>query len=99
MTTAEMIATTKLLKRENYVSIRDLQKSPTKSLTNSDDIKFIMNNWKPMWVYVNYTMWEDLLEDMEALKSDAYIKKIEEARKSEKSYSRDEVVKMFNLDV
>lgn len=88
MTTAEMISTAKIMKRENFISIRDLQKSPTKSLSSEWELKFIMNNWKPMWVYVDYSTWEDILEEMELLWNDEYIKKIEESRKSEKSYSR-----------
>jgi len=98
MTTKELLATARLMKKENFVSIKELQKSPTKSLSGNGDPKFIMNNWKPMWVYMDYTAWEDILEDMEALSSDNYIKMIEESRKS-KSYSRDEVVKMFNLSI
>ncbi len=99
MTTQEMIATAKFMKRENFVSIKDLQKSPTKSLSWEWDLKFIMNNWKPMWVFLDYSAWEDILEDMEALSSEKYLKMIEESRKSDKSYSREEVINKFNLSV
>ena len=99
MTTQEMIATAKFMKRENFVSIKDLQKSPTKSLSWEWDLKFIMNNWKPIWVFVDYSAWEDILEDMEALSSEKYLKMIKESRKSDKSYSREDIINKFNLSV
>ena len=82
MTTAEMIASSKIMKRENFVSIRELQKSPTKILSSDWDLKFIMNNGKPMWVYLNYETWEDFLEEMELLANDEYINMIEKSRNS-----------------
>ena len=36
-----------------------------------------------MGVYIDYSDWEELFEDLEALKSEKYLKKIEESRKSE----------------
>jgi hypothetical protein len=33
MTTKELLAITELVKPENYISIRELQKSPTKALS------------------------------------------------------------------
>ena len=98
MTTAEMIATSRIMKKDNFISIRDLQKSPTKSLSSEWELKFIMNNGKPMWVYLNYNTWEDMLEEMEMLWSQSYIDMIKKSRNS-KSYSREEVIKKFNLSI
>ena len=98
MTTAEMIATSRIMKKDNFISIRDLQKSPTKSLSSEWELKFIMNNGKPMWVYLNYNTWEDILEEMEMLWSQSYIDMIKKSRNS-KSYSREEVIKKFNLSI
>ncbi len=96
MTTQELIGLSKFMKKENFVSIKELQKSPTKSLSWNDDIKFIMNNWKPMWVFVDYAMWEDILEDMEALSSEKYIKMVEESRKSA-NIPAEKVWEMLNI--
>lgn len=83
MTTQDLVSMWRILKKENFVSIRDLQKSPTKSLTSVYWPKVIINNWKPMWVYLDYDDYEELMEDLEALSSKNYLKKIEESRKSE----------------
>jgi len=99
MTTAEMLSIARVLRKENFVSIRDLQKSPTKSLTSTEWMKFIINNWKPMGVYIDYSDWEELFEDLEALKSEKYLKKIEESRKDKNIYSREDVIKKFNLSI
>jgi len=99
MTTQEMISSAKIMRKENFISIRDLQKSPTKSLSWEWDLKFIMNNWKPMWVFLDYSVWEDLLEEIELLSNDKYLKMIEKARKSDKSYSREEIIEKFNLSI
>ncbi len=83
MTTQEMISSAKIMRKENFISIKELQKSPTKSLEKWWELKFIMNNWKPMWVFLNYWAWEDLLEEIELLSNKNYLEMIEKARKSE----------------
>ena len=82
MTTNEMIAVANVLRKENFVSIRDLQKSPTKSLTSTDGMKIIINNWKPMWVYIDYDDYEELMEDLQALSNPKYLEKIRKSRDS-----------------
>ena len=96
MTTKELLAITELVKPENYISIRELQKSPTKTLSNGD-MKVILNNWKPMGVFFSLDKFEDIKEDLELLQDEKYLKDIEEARNEKKEYSRDDVIKMFNF--
>jgi len=98
MTTQEILAVANIIKPENFVSIRELQKSPTKTLS-SWDMKIILNNWKPVWVFFSIDQFEQLLEDIELLQDEQYLKDIEEARKETEEYSRDDVIKMFGLNV
>ncbi len=98
MTTKQLLAITSLLKPENYVSIRELQKSPTKSLQTSW-FKIIVNNWKPMWLFLSMKEFEKMQEEMQLLQDKQYLKDIEEAREEKEEYSREHVVKMFDLNV
>ncbi len=36
-----------------------------------------------MWIYIDYEVWKDFLEDMETLSSENYLKMIEKSRKSD----------------
>ena len=57
----------------------------------------VLKNDKPLGVLIPNRMWEDLLEDLEALSSPRYLKAIAKARRETKSYSLDEVKKKLNL--
>jgi len=52
-----------------------------------------------MGIYMSYEEWNDLLEDIEALGSAKYIKNIAEARKGKKTYSRENIIEKFNLNI
>jgi len=90
MTTKELLAMVEVLKPENYVSIRELQKSPTKTLLNGD-MKIVLNNWKPMWIFFTIDKFEQLKEDLELLQDEKYLKDIQEAREEKEFVSAEEV--------
>ena len=98
MTTKELLAVAELVKPENYVSIREIQRSPTKTLSDWQ-MKIILNNWKPMGVFFSVDKFEQLKEDLELLQNGKYLKDIEEARAETEEYSREDIVKMFNLNI
>ena len=88
----------RLLRPENYVSIRQLQKSPSKVLSEWE-FKIVINNWKPIWIFLSLEEFEKILEEYELLQDEEYLKDIEEARAEKEFYTREDVVKMFNLNV
>ncbi len=57
----------------------------------------VLKNDQPLGVLIPNRMWEDLLEDFEALSSPRYLARIAKARRETKSYSLDEVKKRLNL--
>ena len=79
MITKDLLKVAELVKPENYVSIRELQKSPTKTLS-SWPLKIILSNWKPIWIFFSIDKFEQLQEEMELLHDEKYLKDIQEAR-------------------
>jgi len=57
----------------------------------------VMKNDKPLGVLVPNEMWESFLEDLEALSSPNYIKRIADARRDKKTYTLDEVKRKLKL--
>ncbi|OGG29488.1 hypothetical protein A2971_02235 [Candidatus Gottesmanbacteria bacterium RIFCSPLOWO2_01_FULL_46_21] len=53
----------------------------------------VMKNDKPLGVLVPNEMWEDFVEDMEALASPNFQRRIAESRREKKGYTLDEVKK------
>ena len=95
MSIAEIVGFWKWLTEDRFVSIKEIQQSPTKTLTG---IKIVTNNGKFTGVFMSKEEWEDLMEDMEAMNSASYKKSIAEARK-EKRYSREDVIKDLNIKI
>jgi PHD/YefM family antitoxin component YafN of YafNO toxin-antitoxin module len=56
-----------------------------------------MRNQEPLGVLIPNSIWESLIEDIEALSSSNYIKAISESRKSKRTYSSDEVKDMLGI--
>ncbi len=75
-----------------------MQKSSTKTLL-SWLLKIILSNWQPIWVFFSIDEFEQLQEEMELLQDEKYLKDIQEARAETEEYSREDIVKMFNLNV
>lgn len=57
----------------------------------------VLKNDKPLGALIPKKMWDSLLEDLEAMSSLNYRKRIAEARKSKKRYTSAEVKKMLGM--
>ncbi len=65
------------LKTENFVSIKEIQKSPKMLLTGH---KIITTNGKPCGVVISMEELTHLFEDIQALQSPGYLAKIQKSR-------------------
>ncbi|MBU0627407.1 hypothetical protein KKG31_07590 [Patescibacteria group bacterium] len=74
-------STLQLTKNNSFVSIREVQTSPTRALNG---FKILLNNGKMQGVYIPQEMLDNYMEDLEAMSSPSYIKLIKEARKETK---------------
>ena len=70
-----------MIRDKTFVSIRDIQKSPTRAL---DGFKIILNNGKMQWIYIPQEEIEEYAEDIQALGSKEYLAMIAEARSGKK---------------
>ena len=89
-----------LIKKERFTSIQAAQAGLTNILKKAEDGEFfyrVLRNNEPIGVLLPNNLWEDLIEDLEALNSPNYLKSIEESRASTKRYSAEEVKKKLNL--
>ena len=57
----------------------------------------VMKNDKPLGVLVPNEMWEDFIEDLEALSSPAYLARIAKARRQKGGMSMEQLKKKYNL--
>ena len=96
MTPKEFLMLARLLRPENYVSIRQLQKSPSKVLSEWE-FKIVINNWKPIWIFLSLEEFEKILEEYELLQDEEYLKDIEEARAEKEFIPAEEVWKKAGL--
>lgn len=79
---------------EDFASVQEAQAGITKlfiKAKNNGKFVRVMRNQEPLGVLIPNSIWEDMVEDMEALSSPRYISAIENARKDKKRYSSDEV--------
>lgn len=89
-----------IINDEEFTSIQEAQAGLTRLLSlaaKNGSFYRVMKNNRPMGVLVPDNVWESLMEDLEALSSEAYLKSIREARKSKKLYSAKEVKKIFGF--
>jgi len=75
-----------LVQDDTFVSIREIQKSPTRAL---DGFKIVMNNGKMQGVYIPQEELENYVEDLQAMSSSSYMDLIQQARKSNKAPSKE----------
>ena len=90
-----------LIRDEKFTNIQRAQAGLTKLFEDAaKTMSFyrVMKNDKPLGVLVPNEMWEDFVEDMEAMSSPNYLRKIAEARRSKKSYSMEEVKKRLGIE-
>lgn len=92
--------TQQLLTMESFASVQEAQAGITKLFIKAQGKgKFVrvMRNQEPLGVLIPNTIWESLIEDIEALSSPNYIKAITESRKSKRNYSSDEVKDILGI--
>lgn len=89
-----------LISDEKFTNIQRAQAGLTKlfqKAARTMSFYRVMKNDKPLGVLVPNDMWESFLEDLEALSSPNYLKRIAEARKDKVSYTLEEVKKKLKL--
>lgn len=86
---------------EDFASVQEAQAGITRLFTkakNKGKFVRVMRNQEPLGVLIPNNLWESLIEDLEALSSPNYIKEIADSRKSNRSYSSDEVKEMLGYN-
>lgn len=89
-----------LIQDEKFTNIQRAQAGLTKlfeKARKSWSFYRVMKNDKPLGVLIPQEMWEDFMEDMEALSSPNYLRRIAASRRSKKSYSMEEIKKELGL--
>jgi PHD/YefM family antitoxin component YafN of YafNO toxin-antitoxin module len=90
-----------LISMEDFASVQEAQAGITRLFTkakNKGKFVRVMRNQEPLGVLIPNNLWESLIEDLEALSSPNYIKEIADSRKSNRSYSSDEVKEMLGYN-
>lgn len=89
-----------LLADEDFTSVQKVQAGVTKVFKKAEkDGKFIrvMRNNEPIGFLVPLKIWESFLEDLEALSSENYLKRIAKSRADKVRYSSTQVKKMLGI--
>lgn len=85
---------------EDFTSVQKAQAGLTKVFKKAEkDGKFVrvMRNNEPVGFLVPTSVWESYLEDLEALSSETYLKRIAKSRADKKTYTLEEVKKQIGL--
>lgn len=89
-----------IISKEKYTSIHEAQAGLTKLLKEAEeDYSFyrVMRNDAPVGVLMPNRTWEAFLEDIEALSSENYLKKISRARRQKKRISLHQLKKELHI--
>lgn len=89
-----------LILEERFTSIQQAQAGLTRLLEKAekDEVFYrVLRNNKPLGVLLPNRSWESILEDLEALSSERYLRGISQSRRSQKRYSAEAVKKILNL--
>lgn len=89
-----------LITNEDFTSVQKVQAGVTKLLKKAEkDGKFvrILRNNQPVGVLLPNTIWESFLEDLEAISSESYLKRIAKSRADKKTYTMEEVKKRLGI--
>lgn len=89
-----MLQTLKLLQNEGVVNIKELQKSPSRYLKG---LTRILRGKETLGYFITGAVFDDLIEDMEAMSSPNYLKSIMKARQSKKLTSLFDVAKKYGI--
>lgn len=90
-----------LITNEDFTSVQKVQAGVTRILRKAEkDGKFVrvMRNNEPVGVLVPNNVWESFLEDLEALSSENYLKRIAKSRADKVRYSSTQVKKMLGIE-
>ncbi len=93
---------TQLITNEDFTSVQKVQAGVTKIFKKAEkDGKFVrvMRNSEPIGFLVPVNVWESFLEDLEALSSENYLKRIAKSRIDKVRYSSSQVKKMLGINV
>jgi hypothetical protein len=89
-----------LISDEKFTNVQNAQAGLTRLFTDAHKTSSfyrVLKNDQPLGVLIPNSLWQDIVEDMEALSSKAYKAKILRARQSKKKYSLSEVKKRLAL--
>ena len=90
-----------LITSEDFTSVQKVQAGVTKIFQKAEkDGKFVrvMRNSEPVGFLVPVNVWETLIEDLEAMSSENYLKRIAKSRADKVRYSSAQVKKMLEID-
>lgn len=90
-----------LIADEDFTSVQKAQAGLSKVFKKAEkDGKFVrvLRNNEPIGVLVPNQIWESFLEDLEALSSENYLKRIAKSRADKVSYSSAQVKKMLGIE-
>ncbi len=90
----------KLIADEKFTNIQRAQSGLTRLFKEaSKTMSFfrVMKNDTPLGVLVPNEMWEDFVEDLEAMSSPRYLARIAKARKEKGGISLDQLKKKYNI--
>lgn len=90
----------KISAKEKFTSVQKVQAGITKLLqsADSDGVYYrVMRNNEPLGVLLPNAVWDEFLEDIEALSSANFLNSVREARKSDVVYSSSQIKKMHGL--
>lgn len=89
-----------LIADEKFTNIQRAQAGLTKlfqKAAKSMSFYRVMKNDTPLGVLVPNEMWEDFIEDLEALSSPRYLAKIAKARKEKGGITMEQLKKKYNI--
>ena len=89
-----------LIADEKFTNVQNAQAGLTKLFKKASQNKTfyrVLKNDQPLGVLIPNDMWEDWVEDLEALSSPNYLKRIAEARKEKGGVNLEELKKKYGL--
>ena len=89
-----------LIRDEKFTNIQRAQAGLTrlfKQARKTMSFYRVMKNDKPLGVLIPNDMWEDFVEDMEAMSSPGYLASIKKARSQKKLYSMQQIKKDLGM--
>ena len=89
-----MFNTLKVLKQEHTVNIKELQKSPSRSLKG---ITRVLRGSDTLGYFLDAHLFEDFIEDLEAVTSATYQKRIKRARTQRGGLSIAQVKRRYGI--